>query len=82
MALIFLVFEVEVVFLFPWALVFKEFGMFAFMEMLIFLGILIVGYAYVWVKGDLEWDKPLPRFTRADTITQSVIEEQEEPVIQ
>ncbi len=59
-ALIFVVFDVEVVFLFPWALVFKEYGMFAFGEMLVFLAILIVGYAYVWVKGDLEWDKPAP----------------------
>jgi len=80
-ALIFLVFEVEVVFLFPWALVFKDYGMFAFTEMLIFLGVLIVGYAYVWVKGDLEWDKPLPRFTSADTATQSVLEEQEETAV-
>ena len=59
-ALIFLVFDVEVVVLFPWAVVFKELGMFAFIEMVVFLGILIVGYAYVWVKGDLDWDKPAP----------------------
>ena len=63
-ALIFLIFDVEVVFLFPWALVFKEFGMFAFIEMVIFLAILIVGYAYVWVKGDLDWDKPVPKVSR------------------
>jgi NADH-quinone oxidoreductase subunit A len=63
-ALIFLVFDVEVVFLFPWALVFRELGMFAFIEMAMFLGILIVGYAYVWVKGDLDWDKPAPRVSR------------------
>ncbi len=80
-ALIFLVFEVEVVFLFPWALVYKQFGMFAFMEMLIFLAILIVGYAYVWAKGDLEWDKPLPRFTHAGEQQQSVSEEKEETVL-
>ena len=60
-ALIFLLFEVEVVFLFPWAMVFKSYGVFAFVEMLVFLAILVVGYAYVWVKGDLEWDKPLPK---------------------
>ncbi len=57
-ALIFLIFEVEIVFLFPWAVVFKDLGMFAFVEMLIFVGILLVGLAYVWAKGDLEWDKP------------------------
>jgi NADH-quinone oxidoreductase subunit A len=60
-ALIFLLFEVEVVFLFPWAMVFKSYGVFAFVEMLVFLAILVVGYAYVWVKGDLEWDKPVPK---------------------
>ena len=59
-ALIFLIFDVEVVFLFPWAIVFERLGMFAFVEMLVFLGILGVGYAYVWVKGDLDWDKPAP----------------------
>ncbi|MEW6510351.1 MAG: NADH-quinone oxidoreductase subunit A [Bacteroidota bacterium] len=60
-ALIFLIFDVEVVFLFPWATVYKDLGWFAFIEMLVFLGILFVGYAYVWRKGDLQWDKPSPR---------------------
>ncbi len=59
-ALIFLIFDVEVVFLFPWALVYREIGMVAFLEMATFLVILLVGYAYVWVKGDLDWDKPRP----------------------
>ncbi|MFQ5753438.1 MAG: NADH-quinone oxidoreductase subunit A [bacterium] len=57
-ALIFLIFDVEIVFLFPWAVVFKELGAFAFIEMMIFVFILLVGLAYVWAKGDLEWDKP------------------------
>ncbi len=57
-ALIFLIFDVEIVFLFPWAVVFKELGAFAFIEMMIFVFILLIGLAYVWVKGDLEWDKP------------------------
>jgi NADH-quinone oxidoreductase subunit A len=59
-ALIFLIFDVEIVFLFPWAIVFQKLGMFAFVEMLIFIAILLVGYAHVWVKGDLDWDKPEP----------------------
>ena len=63
-ALIFLIFDVEVVFLFPWATVYKNLGWFAFTEMLVFLGILFVGYAYVWRKGDLEWDKPAPKIPR------------------
>ncbi|MBM2840722.1 MAG: ndhC [Bacteroidetes bacterium] len=63
-ALIFLIFDVEVVFLFPWATVYKELGWFAFIEMLVFLVILFVGYAYVWRKGDLDWDKPAPKIPR------------------
>lgn len=59
-ALIFLIFEVEILFLFPWALVYQDLGLFAFIEMVIFLIILFVGYAYVWVRGDLDWDRPEP----------------------
>ena len=62
-ALIFIIFDVEVVFLFPWAVVFKSIGMVAFVEMLIFIAILLVGLAYVWVKGDLDWIKPQPELT-------------------
>ena len=54
-ALIFLIFDVETVFLFPWAVVFRDLGLFAFLEMLVFIAILLVGLAYVWAKGDLEW---------------------------
>ena len=56
-ALIFLIFDVEVVFLFPWAVVFKEMGLLALIEMGIFLLILIAGLTYVWVKSDLDWVK-------------------------
>ncbi len=68
-ALIFLIFEVEVVFLFPWAVVFQKLGLFAFIEMIIFLFILFVGYAYVWAKGDLEWDKPTPQILATQNST-------------
>ncbi len=54
-ALIFLIFDVETVFLFPWAVVFRKLGLFAFLEMLVFITILLIGLAYVWAKGDLEW---------------------------
>jgi NADH-quinone oxidoreductase subunit A len=54
-ALIFIVFDVEAVFLLPWAVVFRELGVLAFVEGLVFIGILAVGLAYVWRKGDLEW---------------------------
>ena len=55
-AILFLVFDVEVAFLIPWAVVFKEIGMVAFVEIIIFLVILGLGLAYAWKKGALKWD--------------------------
>jgi len=57
-ALIFIVFDVEVLFLYPWAVNLKSLGMFAWVEMAVFVVILAIGLAYVWAKGDLEWIKP------------------------
>lgn len=54
-AILFVVFDVETIFLFPWAVRFRWLGVFGLVEMLIFLGILIVGYIWVWKKGALEW---------------------------
>jgi NADH-quinone oxidoreductase subunit A len=54
-AILFVVFDVETIFLFPWAVQFKALGKFGLLEMFIFLGILIVGYVWVWKKGALEW---------------------------
>lgn len=54
-AILFVVFDVETIFLFPWAVKFKAFGTFGLVEMLIFLAILIVGYVWIWKKGALEW---------------------------
>src|SRR6201996_6935846 len=54
-AILFVVFDVETVFLFPWAVQFKLLGLFGLMEMMIFLGILIVGYIWIWKKGAVEW---------------------------
>ncbi len=56
-ALVFLIFDVEVIFLYPWAVVYNDLGLLAFIEVMIFLTILIVGFAYVWVKDDLSWVK-------------------------
>ena len=61
-ALIFIIFDVEVIFLFPWAVVFQDlsangFGLLAFIEMFLFVMILVIGFAYVWIKGDLDWVK-------------------------
>ena len=54
-ALLFIIFDVEAVFLLPWAVVFKQLGPLAFVEGLVFIFILVVALAYVWRKGDLEW---------------------------
>ncbi len=54
-AILFVVFDVETIFLFPWAVKFKALGGFGLVEMLIFLGILVVGYIWIWKKGALEW---------------------------
>lgn len=60
-ALIFLIFDVEVAVLFPWVTIFTKegYGLLALMEILVFVGVLTVGFVYVWVKGDLEWLKSL-----------------------
>jgi NADH-quinone oxidoreductase subunit A len=53
--LIFVIFDVEVVFLYPWAVVFRQVGLFALFEVAIFIGILLVGLAYAWRRGALRW---------------------------
>jgi NADH-quinone oxidoreductase subunit A len=60
-ALIFIVFDVEAVFLLPWATVFRELGALAYVEGLVFIAILAVALAYVWRKGDLAWVRPEDR---------------------
>jgi NADH-quinone oxidoreductase subunit A len=55
-AMLFLIFDLEVVFLYPWAIYFRQLGVFGLVQMAIFLGILAIGYIYVWRKGALEWD--------------------------
>lgn len=54
-AMLFLVFDVETIFLFPWAIIYDKLALFGLAEMLIFIGILVVGYYYAWRKGALEW---------------------------
>jgi NADH-quinone oxidoreductase subunit A len=55
-AILFILFDLEVVFLYPWAVTFRDLGLFGFVEMLVFLVILGVGLLYAWRKGALEWD--------------------------
>src|SRR5512135_166257 len=55
-AILFILFDLEIAFLFPWAVVLGEIGLFGFLAMVIFLGILVVGFVYEWMKGALEWE--------------------------
>ncbi|MBS0457591.1 MAG: NADH-quinone oxidoreductase subunit A [Proteobacteria bacterium] len=56
LAILFIVFDLEIAFVFPWAVVFRGLGTFGLIEMGIFLGLLVLGFAYVWKKGALEWE--------------------------
>jgi len=55
-AILFIIFDLEIAFLFPWAVALEEIGTFGFVAMVIFLGLLVVGFIYEWKKGALEWD--------------------------
>ena len=55
-AVLFILFDIEVVFFLPWAIVFRQLGLFGLVEMVIFIVILLVGYIYAWKKGALEWE--------------------------
>jgi NADH-quinone oxidoreductase subunit A len=54
-AMLFIVFDVEIVFMYPWAVLFRQLGMFGFVEMVVFIAILLVGYIYILKKGALQW---------------------------
>ena len=55
-AMLFVIFDIEVIFLYPWAVVFKKIGVIGLVEMMIFIGLFVVAYVYAWRKGALEWD--------------------------
>lgn len=55
-SILFIIFDLEVAFLFPWAVAFREIGVFGFWSMMAFLGVLTIGFVYEWKKGALEWD--------------------------
>jgi len=67
-ALIFLIFDVEIVLLFPWALAYQDYGVYGFLVGIIFLLILALGMFYEWRKGDLEWARPKPYIPKLDDI--------------
>lgn len=55
MALLFILFDVEIIFMFPWAVDFQVLGMFGFVEMILFIFLLLIGFVYAWRKGALQW---------------------------
>ena len=55
-AILFIVFDLEIAFVYPWALTFRELGGYGLVEMGVFLGLLLIGFVYVWKKGALEWE--------------------------
>ncbi len=55
-AILFIIFDLEIAFLFPWAVALQEIGRFGFIAMMVFLGVLIIGFIYEWKKGALEWE--------------------------
>lgn len=71
-AMLFILFDIEAIFLYPWAVVFRELKMFAFIEMLIFIALVLAGFFYIWKKGVLNWavEEPSPEVeaTRPETL--------------
>lgn len=57
-AMLFILFDVEAVFLYPWAVILRDLKMFGFWEMLVYIGIVLVGFFYIWKKGVLDWSRP------------------------
>ncbi len=57
-AMLFILFDVEAVFLYPWAILLRELKMFGFWEMLVYIAIVLVGFVYIWKKGVIDWNKP------------------------
>jgi NADH-quinone oxidoreductase subunit A len=57
-AMLFIIFDIETIFLFPWAVAFRQLGMFGLVEMIVFIALVFAAYLYVYQKGGLEWDRP------------------------
>ena len=56
-AMLFILFDVEAVFLYPWAVVFKDLGMFGFLEMIVYIAIIMAGFFYIWKRGAIDWNR-------------------------
>src|SRR5207249_769112 len=67
-AMVFVVFDIEIIFMYPWAVIYHELKLFGFVEMLLFIVILLIAYGYIWRKGILDW-KPVRSEAKAPTVT-------------
>jgi NADH-quinone oxidoreductase subunit A len=75
-AMLFIIFDVETIFLFPWAVGFRQLGLFGLVEMAVFIALVFVAYAYVWLNGGLDWERDERSRRRAEPLEQPA-EEQE-----
>ena len=76
-AMLFIIFDVETIFLFPWAVGFRQLGLFGLVEMAIFIGLVFVAYVYVWQRGGLDWgnaERPLVEGAEAERVPERVEE--------
>jgi NADH-quinone oxidoreductase subunit A len=74
-AMLFIIFDIETIFLFPWAVAYRSLGLFGLVEMVVFIGLVFVAYLFVWQKGGLEWETEatrLPRFAWVGGLPSSV----------
>ena len=79
-AMVFILFDVEAVFLYPWAYIYRDLRWFGFVEMLLYIGILLAGYVYLWKKGALDWNRPAAQ-PGPHLVTDSATAEQN-PIVQ
>jgi NADH-quinone oxidoreductase subunit A len=73
-AMLFIIFDIETIFLFPWAVTFRKLGLFGLGEMAVFIGLVFVAYVYVWKKGGLDWEQPVRRGPNAAADTKVMAE--------
>jgi NADH-quinone oxidoreductase subunit A len=70
-AMLFIIFDIETIFLFPWAVSFRRLGLFGLLEMVVFIGLVFAAYVYVWRSGGLDWERPRRRGARSGVVRSS-----------
>jgi NADH-quinone oxidoreductase subunit A len=71
--IVFILFDIEAVFLYPWAVVYRELKMFAFVEMLLFIVLVLCGFFYIWKKGALDWSRDEPEVSAGERVESSSV---------